>query len=322
MTEMRKSNSISYLPVHQMPTQYREPYILTGYREPCSTCKSCLRSLIRASNETLNVWTHFLPIIYFLNRAIQFYSNNDSGCFEFQYYPFMPNYIGIIFYHLASSIAHLFCSMSIKYRHTCFYIDYSGICIYAMGAGITYYNLYVLPNAPTNNYPLSQIAFTILSFGVSLSVCLVSCISRHYWRSTGAVIRTGAFAINLIFNTSPSLWLFWQNQLPSATHLVRQWSWYVAAITAYVFKIPEKFAPGKFDVIGHSHQWFHVFLSLGTVEQINSLEFDVNACRPKYMPSDAPSFFITIGSMMLAILLNALIVSICSYKLARHAKMD
>lgn len=212
--------------------------------------------------------------------------------------------------------------MSLKYRHICFYVDYSGICIYAIGAGITYYNLYALPLTTSNTFPLSQFGFTVISFMVSLGVCLISCISRHYWKKKGAVVRTLAFAVNLTYNTSPGLWLFWQGQLPSRIYLIRQWSWYLMAITAYVFRIPEKFAPGKFDIVGHSHQWFHLFLSLGTVQQLNSLEYDLTMCDLKYLPSFTPCFSQTIGLMILAVISNLLVVSLCGYKLARHTKID
>ena len=31
----------------------------------------------------------------------------------------------------------------------------------------------------------------------------------------------------------------------------------------YVTKLPERFFPGLVDIIGHSHQWWHIFIFLG-----------------------------------------------------------
>lgn len=43
------------------PQGYQEQGILCGYRPPRSSAADCLLSVFQMTNETLNIWTHFVP---------------------------------------------------------------------------------------------------------------------------------------------------------------------------------------------------------------------------------------------------------------------
>jgi len=34
--------------------------------------------------------------------------------------------------------------------------------------------------------------------------------------------------------------------------------WYALGVGFYTSRVPECFFPGKFDIIGHSHTWWHI----------------------------------------------------------------
>lgn len=58
------------------------------------------------------------------------------------------------------------------------------------------------------------------------------------------------------------------------------------AFFIYLTKIPERFSAGKFDYIGHSHQWWHFFVVLALYYWHNSgvlyVEYRLNhACANK-----------------------------------------
>ena len=55
-----------YVTVDKVPEQYQEPFILTGYRQPHSSFLYCIVSAFRLNNETLNIWTHFIPFVAFI----------------------------------------------------------------------------------------------------------------------------------------------------------------------------------------------------------------------------------------------------------------
>uniref|UniRef100_A0A493TWE1 Uncharacterized protein n=3 Tax=Anatinae TaxID=2068716 RepID=A0A493TWE1_ANAPP len=48
------------LSINQVP-KVREQGILCGYRPPRSSAADCLLSVFQMTNETLNIWTHFVP---------------------------------------------------------------------------------------------------------------------------------------------------------------------------------------------------------------------------------------------------------------------
>lgn len=43
------------------PQVFREDCIISGYRHPQSSALDCILSSFQMNNETLNIWTHFLP---------------------------------------------------------------------------------------------------------------------------------------------------------------------------------------------------------------------------------------------------------------------
>ena len=51
------------------------PFVLNGYRIH-HTFKDCFLSMFKLHNETLNIWTHFLPFWGFLILAINLFSSN------------------------------------------------------------------------------------------------------------------------------------------------------------------------------------------------------------------------------------------------------
>lgn len=49
------------LQVHQIPRVFWEDGIMSGYRRPTSSALDCVLSSFQMTNETVNIWTHFLP---------------------------------------------------------------------------------------------------------------------------------------------------------------------------------------------------------------------------------------------------------------------
>lgn len=51
-----------------VPAQFREMFICSGYRKPYGSALDCVKSAFQLRNETVNVWTHFVPFLLFLVR--------------------------------------------------------------------------------------------------------------------------------------------------------------------------------------------------------------------------------------------------------------
>jgi predicted membrane channel-forming protein YqfA (hemolysin III family) len=42
----------------------------------------------------------------------------------------------------------------------------------------------------------------------------------------------------------------------------------VVIIEYFIFRFPERLLPGFLDIVGHSHQWWHVFIFIGNFENL------------------------------------------------------
>uniref|UniRef100_A0A8D2JG36 Uncharacterized protein n=1 Tax=Varanus komodoensis TaxID=61221 RepID=A0A8D2JG36_VARKO len=47
--------------VTRVPAVFWEDGIISGYRHPKSSALDCVLSSFQLNNETINIWTHFLP---------------------------------------------------------------------------------------------------------------------------------------------------------------------------------------------------------------------------------------------------------------------
>lgn len=75
-----------------------------------------------------------------------------------------------------------------------------------------------------------------------------------------------------------------------------------------VTRVPERFAPGMFDFIGHSHNFLHVFTTLGDHFAISVFLSDLAVRKEALAAEDIPSFFETIGLTVLVLAGNLLVV--------------
>ena len=96
-----------------------------------------------------------------------------------------------------------------------------------------------------------------------------------------------------------------------------------AAAVVNVVKVPERWYPGCFDIVAHSHQWFHVLIFLGIREQFWLIMHDLKAqygdpTNHDDLLQDAPSLFWVTVLYMLLICVLAFILT--WYGRAIHAK--
>ncbi|XP_009976363.1 PREDICTED: membrane progestin receptor gamma-B-like [Tauraco erythrolophus] len=142
------------LSIHQVPKGYREQGILFGYRPPSSSAADCILSIFQMTNETLNIWTHFVPA---------------WPC------PPLASLLPCCISPLASSCAHTFSTMSTRARHICYFFDYAALSMYSLGSALAY-SAYVFP-ADWVNSTFHHCYVPIAVFNTVVSTSL-SCYSR------------------------------------------------------------------------------------------------------------------------------------------------
>ena len=132
--------------LHQdkVPQGLREPYIITGYRKPYITTKESLQSIFHINNETFNIWSHVVALLFFIVRysVVLLELRKASSSQRDFYYPMLSSAIGSWTVYAMSSVAHIFNSKSEHLHHVFYFFDYAGISIhtYTSGQVMYFYN--------------------------------------------------------------------------------------------------------------------------------------------------------------------------------------
>jgi len=235
------------------------PYIRTGYRST-NTYITCLKSLLYLHNETLNIWTHLLGFIAFGTLlAWDFYAPptrlgwQDFGvilCIISCYQTCM----------ILSAVYHTFAAHSQEVYDTCLFWDLAGI-----GASITatyisgiYYAFFCQP---------FWCKFYLATVGL---IILAGVLFRKYLnREENLIQRLVYFVTFAVYGAVPAVhWVGISGGFDSDIvkiffpRIVIMYCILGLAFLVYIGKFPERFLPGKFDILGSSHQWWHVLIFL------------------------------------------------------------
>ncbi|XP_049660947.1 membrane progestin receptor delta isoform X1 [Accipiter gentilis] len=309
--------------IHQVPRIFWEDGIMSGYRHPKSSALDCVLSSFQMTNETVNIWTHFLPTWYFVWRFLVLSSSLDF-CQEPYHWPLLIYLLLVCLYPFASSCAHTFSSMSARARHICYFCDYGALSLYSLGCAFAY-GAYTMPDhwvsGILHHYFVPVAAFN--SF-----VCTgLSCYSRFpelEHPRLSKVLRTAAFVYPFLYDNIPLfcrlLFCFWSNCTWNEAMAGYCYHLLFALLTGFLFAshLPERLAPGRFDYIGHSHQLFHICAVLGTHFQLEAILCDV--CSRQAWLQDrlpAPGLPGTFGTAGLAFLGNVAIIGAFTAALPR-----
>ncbi|XP_024114021.1 membrane progestin receptor delta isoform X1 [Oryzias melastigma] len=314
--------------IHQVPKVFREDGIISGYRHPRSSALDCLLSSFQMNNETVNIWTHFLPTWYFLWRffllcsTVNFLSDSYT-------WPLLVYMLLICVYPFTSCCAHVFSTMSPESRHICYFFDYGALSLYSLGCAISY-GYYVMPDCWVNSW--IQQHFVPIAVGNSLFCTSMSCYSRFVelqFPQRSKALRTGAFVVPFLFDTVPLFYrvlLFCWGGCGMGDALSNHcYHLLFAFLTCFLFTahLPERLAPGRFDYFGHSHQLFHIAAVVGTHFQMEGVLADM-ASRRLWLQthSSAPSFLGTVGTLVLSFILNLGVIAVFSAPLLWKPRPD
>ena len=305
----------------QMPENFHEMYIVKGYRNPRSSPSQCILSLFAATNETLNFWTHFLPSVYFMWILRDLTVNLDFRHDSFTW-PLLAYVVMCCIYPLTSAVAHLFNTMSDNARHICFFLDYSAISAMTVSVAISY-KAYCFP---------SELRFTFLwevfipvTIANSVLCLIVACKTRLLPASLlRKVIRLSGLGLPCIFTTLPIMYRLiagTEQELNLSSRYYHGITFFFLFMSAFLYgsHLPERWFPGSFDFIGHSHQLFHVCTILGTMTQMQAILHDMYERREdliqEWQFEKASS---SVGLLAQVIGVNTIVVSIYSYLLYKN----
>ncbi|XP_022522855.2 membrane progestin receptor gamma-B isoform X2 [Astyanax mexicanus] len=310
--------------VHQVPKAFQEDSIISGYRHPCSSATDCVLSLFQLTNETLNVWTHFLPTWYFLWKLLTVVCMQDVWNDAYTW-PLLVYLLSCCVYPLASSCAHTFSTMSTRARHICFFFDYGALSFYSLGSAITY-SAYVMPDGWVNStFHKYYISIAVFNTIICTAMACYSRFPESQRPKLGKVLRISAFTYPYLFDNIPLFYRIFlcagEGCTVNEVNSVHVYHTLLAFLTGFLFAthLPERLAPGRFDYIGHSHQLFHVCGVIGTHFQMQAIEMDMSL-RRAWLQDHAPpvTFSNTLGAALLCIFISLGIIFLFSRPLLRH----
>ncbi|XP_028262645.1 membrane progesterone receptor epsilon [Parambassis ranga] len=301
-----------------VPPRVIENFILTGYRFPNYSLRDCLLSAFRPTNETGNFWTHFLPVFVFLYYFVEVFGwEGAPPCDAPFFYPLWNYFIGVFCLLMASSMAHLLNSMSLVVREVCFFVDYGTISAYTVGSSLAYY-YYIHPRAgivdkedsSTSCYASPDFSTFFDTFYIPCAcvvaiICVLSCCNtRQQWRKHRYIIRTLVFLLPFLVSSTPVFYRLLTRSPYSApsssftastsmpSFFYRHCLWLLVSAIFNISKFPERLAPGRFDIWGHSHQWFHCCTFLSILDELHMIKAEVRAILLSpalLLPPTAPS---------------------------------
>ncbi|KAG8471179.1 hypothetical protein KFE25_009600 [Diacronema lutheri] len=246
---------------------YFAPYahVLNGYRCELSA-RACVRSLFKVHNETLNVWTELLPAAAFGVAIVRFV--RDDAVLT------MPPIdrallvvglaVALVIRPLCSGAAHLFyCAYGPLWYTLWWSVDYVSIC-----AAILAVSLVCARNAFYCEPELAHLFFVCSS-----GLLCTSMIAVLF--SASSSVRAFSFLLFVLFcNVVPLCYQLF-SKLGGFYHNDAPWAYiyfWVASLATFFLglvvkstAVPEAFAPGRFDLVGSSHQLWHVCINVAFV---------------------------------------------------------
>jgi adiponectin receptor len=162
-----------------------------------------------------------------------------------------------------SSISHLLACHSQRVNLLCWRMDYSGISLMIVASFVppVYYAFMCHPTLQI----IYLSAISVLGIFTALSLLTPALSSPEY-----RPLRANLFLCMGFSGLVPAAHALWINWAHPTCHVALALELLMAAAYAtgaaiYVNRVPEKWWPGAFDLVGHSHQIFHVFVLIGAL---------------------------------------------------------
>jgi adiponectin receptor len=239
----------------QLPDYLREeygPFITSHYRGELSFYEA-LKTFFTLHNESANIHSHSIGCFIMMAILIAVLYNDNTA----PKWPFIICIMGSIYLLCVSTFAHLLCCMGRKIYYSVWKFDYTAItvamwtmyvpwCWYIFDGGYVYY-LYIT---------FSGIISVICIFMGTIDK-LKEPVYRH--------LRTFCFCLLGFTGLAPTihayiiyykeyhvLWAIKYNMLQLLCNII--------GTVLYSSRIPERWFPGRYNLIGHSHFIMHILV--------------------------------------------------------------
>jgi len=238
----------------EVPEYQRRPFICQYYRLE----RPCLRHFCSCHNELGNIWTHILAYAYTLYRFAVWLSSQDTVMD--MPWPRALYALGVVVYYLASlavfgaSIQFHWRMCSAKHEFLCWRCLDQSCCLALVVVGF-------FTGIPMGFHctPGLQTAYFAQSVFVLVVMSLIIWITpKENAGFLSASIITSAFTA--LVPAAHWLLISREGRRVGGPHLLLAILFGVTATAFFTSYVPERLAPGRFDLLGSSHQIWHVLI--------------------------------------------------------------
>ncbi|PIK43932.1 putative membrane progestin receptor beta [Apostichopus japonicus] len=313
----------------EVPLLFQEPDIYHGYRDNYQPFSYYTGSAFWLHNESVNVWTHLIALMVLLRQTWSLCSNldllNDGHAQVFAVYCF-----GCCAYTLASALAHLYQSRDELTHHTCFYMDYAGVSLYGNATALACYHL----ASPSSFFHFWRGWFMPLNCFLSVTMCACCGFAKYkyrrpypktrkYWQIISSGLGYAQIISPVYYTLIHQLYNRQTTPLGQDFYLhLLQCALFIPGSLFFAVPYPQRFWPGLCDLFGHSHQLFHVFMSLMTYFQMKALYLNVIQKRDIHTDLSNPSFLTTFGYVLVVLVLDLVVVWVLRMKTYQKLKKE
>ncbi|CAF1361161.1 unnamed protein product [Adineta ricciae] len=303
-----------------VPAIFREPFIRRGYRSIHKPWSYYWKSLFHKHNETINVWSHLLGIMYmfylsyYYHQRLNFFGNSHS-------WPFAVSLATATIMFMCSAFAHLLHSKSDSIHRTCFAIDYVGVSLHGFGSGF----LHIYYSAPEWYYNKIEYQYIFILLLIAIIACVLNCFAQHHYRRPyppmKRVCQFLPCGILWVYSVIPLIVRLVPMQFPLDTISMchaGQMIFFIIGATLFAFDLPQRFCPGTLDFFGQGHQLFHLCIYFVTICQMHGVFWDYEASRTIIDQRTKPDLIFCAGSMICLFLCD--IVTVWTFRYWLRAK--
>jgi len=247
-------------------------FIQKWHRYPSPSFAYCFRSMLYWHCETGNIWTHTIGALLCAALSIYFItspSENFVASFEEKHLITLFLISAIVCFTF-STLYHTLSAHSERILRLFGRLDFSGIALLIMGSFVpwVYYTFYC------TTQPRVVYLITISLLG---SASIVFSQWDRFAKPEYRVVRAGMFSALGASGIIPMIHMVVENGMSYALTegqlqwLILMFLSYGTGAALYATRVPERFYPGKLDLILHSHQIFHTLVVIGVMMHLYSI---------------------------------------------------
>ncbi|OQE22408.1 hypothetical protein PENSTE_c010G03566 [Penicillium steckii] len=276
ISNIHPESSPKLLSYNELPDWYKDnEFIHFGYRPISFSTRACLSSWFYMHNETVNIYSHLLPGVFFViaEGLMLFYIQDrypeatveDRLVFAF----FLLTAVICLSF---SAMLHTLSSHSLDVSNFWLHLDFIGIIVLTLGDFVSGIDM-IFYCEPV----LKQrycIMITTLSL-IATFILLCPKFQGQRWRTfrVCAFVGTGLSGIAPIAHGISIFGFDQMSKQSGMPYYLGEGSLLLLGAFFYTTRIPECLAPGKFVLVGSSHQWFHILVALATLIHLTGLIF-------------------------------------------------